>query len=153
MTSTDLAWAAGFIDGEGSIGVHRENVNREGRPHRQNYRASLQVANTQRAACDRLQKVFGVGEVMEIRPTTLFRARQFRYTLRNRLELFRVLFLLRPYLFLKAEQADLTLAFLASRQSARGVGRYAPYTDLERDIHRQLRELNTRGPGRKAVIA
>jgi hypothetical protein len=50
---SDLAWAAGFIDGEGTISVY-SRADRVGE-----FKVLLQAVNTNRTALDRLQSMFG----------------------------------------------------------------------------------------------
>ena len=57
MTETDLAWAAGFIDGEGSINVVPVWV----RGHKRSglFRLQISVSGTVRKPLERLQSLFG----------------------------------------------------------------------------------------------
>ena len=57
----ELAWAAGFIDGEGHFGLHVT----KGRPTdtRQYASPELTVAQCDRRSLDRLQKILGLGVV------------------------------------------------------------------------------------------
>ena len=54
FSETDLAWAAGFIDGEGSIGLYRGK-----HPTSEFYVLRLSVTNTDIRALERLKKMFG----------------------------------------------------------------------------------------------
>ncbi len=76
-TDTDLAWAAGLIDGEGYVGV-KKVLN-----HRQNYISQcwVSVAMTHFAAVERLHEMFGVGSVFEtLRPKNPLHKPQKRWT-------------------------------------------------------------------------
>ena len=54
QTVTDLAWAAGFIDGDGVISMYK----RADRPVNE-YRVVVRAMNTNRLALDKLKGMFG----------------------------------------------------------------------------------------------
>ena len=62
--STDLAWAAGFIDGEGSIGCWYMAHKARGKRYK---RLSLTVAQTALPPLEKLRELFG-GYLTEVRP-------------------------------------------------------------------------------------
>lgn len=96
-TQTDLAYAAGFIDGEGCffIGARRK---------KRSYDAVLVVANNHHAPLDRLQSFFG-GCISEPRPDH-FHWRICANSLR------RLLPDLIPYLMIKQPEAKVMLDFV-----------------------------------------
>ena len=57
FSETDLAWAAGFIDGEGSIGLYP--CARRDKYHHKYFFLRLSVANTDIRCLRRLQRMFG----------------------------------------------------------------------------------------------
>lgn len=62
MTREELAWAAGFIDGEGHIGTHECQKSRP--TDQRNYVAiSINVSQCNRQPLDRLQKTLELGKV------------------------------------------------------------------------------------------
>lgn len=103
MTDVDLAYAAGFFDGEGSIGVYRAN------------QTQVQISNTCRESLENFARMFG-GKVIKVpgkhmedknpkwRPAYAWRV----YGLRAG----ECLALLLPYLKEKRPQAELFLQFL-----------------------------------------
>lgn len=64
-TETDLAWLAGFLDGEGCLYCQPRKGNREG-----NTRVSLRlvISNTERKLLDACREISGVGRVYEKSP-------------------------------------------------------------------------------------
>ncbi len=103
-TQLDLAWAAGFIDGEGCIQISR-------RKHRKTveYKLEVSAVNTKLAPIIRLQSLFGGA-------ADTFNERAKAYKLRNRWRVVdkqaeKCLPLLLPYFTCKCEQAQLGLEY------------------------------------------
>lgn len=158
MTSTDLiaaeiaqhdaqcAWLAGFIDGEGSIGVSRRTDRR--RHGQVGYRPAIQLANTNRSSLEWARAIMCVptASIATLAPQTARHAAQYHMNVRNprivALTLARVL----PFLTIKQQQARLVLEFCRSRLAVRGRGRYAKFTSREANIYQTLKTLNRRGP-------
>lgn len=98
MNETDIAWAAGVMDGEGCIGYYQ--------PH---FYPLVQIAQVDRRMLDKMQELFGGS-------TYLAKARSAR---RNCQPIFQwylvcqgaldMLVIIRPYLVVKGEQADIVL--------------------------------------------
>lgn len=100
---TDLAWAAGLIDGEGCVLIAK----RSGR----DYQLRLTVAMVHKPTLDRLQSTFGFGNV---RPHVGSRPEGWRqkwvWCISARQAL-TVLELVRPFMTTKAAEADIALQF------------------------------------------
>ena len=58
ISDTDLAWAAGFIDGEGCIALVHHKQNIKGKVY-ESFVLRLSVANTDALCLDRLKTMFG----------------------------------------------------------------------------------------------
>lgn len=138
-------WLAGFVDGEGSIGLAREADKRKGRDYCY-YRPMLQIANCDKDALDLIHGMTGEGQIVHVAGRTPKHREQWRYTLRRRGALLDVLTKLRPHLIVKARQADLVMLFLRSREVTWARGWYKPTTEGNHNLYRQLREANARGP-------
>lgn len=150
MNATAWAWLAGFIDGEGAIGIHRASDKRKG-PNYHSFRATLQIVNTNRLA---LVQTLDIMELSSLNIAALRRdstkwSPAFHINIRELHSLARILPQLMPYLIIKQHQAELTLEFVRSRLAQNGRGRRAPYTERERQLHILLKELNKRGPGKE----
>lgn len=144
---TDLAWLAGFIDGEGSIGISKEwNY---GRPTLKcNYRPSLSITNSNRESLERAQEIVGNGAIITHKKRNRENPRykpSYHYTLRNPRLLVDILLELTPFLVIKKIQAILVADFCDSRNGNPGRGRYKSYMTTELETHRLLSVLNKRG--------
>ncbi|MCC6311361.1 MAG: hypothetical protein IT345_10645 [Trueperaceae bacterium] len=116
MNETDIAWAAGFVDGEGCITIRTRLRAR----NRRDYSVSLAVGQVDPKPLDKLVEMFGgsIGRrsaeparrVMLMWRVTGHRAGH-------------VLEVLRPYLLAKGDQADIAMEFLARVSSYGRKGR------------------------------
>lgn len=98
MRDTELAWAAGFIDGEGTIGRQYAKGKTYGR--------KLAVPQKHRECLDRLQAALGCGTVYTSnRPI-------FTYQLCRRADVDHVLQVLWPYLSIYKRQQALNVGFV-----------------------------------------
>jgi len=120
----DLAWAAGFIDGEGHINVQRtrQTLKRNGRTY-ERFELRVIVTNTHRGAIERLAEILGSGMMRTEQPG------QYPYSRRTvpLYELWwssrkaeKVLRAVEPYLVVKREQAQAALRFRALHRNHRG---------------------------------
>src|SRR5436305_1549913 len=105
MKDTDLAWAAGCVDGEGCVSIRTQKV---GRSARLQFALYLAVSNTDPRMPARFHELFGGSLVNKTgnqvrRP--IFEWRVFATNAG------RILRMLRPYLVIKGEQADIAIAF------------------------------------------
>jgi len=120
--SIDLAYAAGFFDGEGSIGIYRTN------------QTQIQISNTCRAALEEFVKLFGghVGKVpakhMEAKNPKWRPAYYWRLYGRNASKALQEML---PYLKEKKPQAELFLTFVEM----------SPEDKKNSDIPQQLKKL------------
>src|SRR5262252_6649280 len=96
-----IAWAAGFIDGEGCIGIYA-NASRDGRPV---YRLSLTASqHGNDAPLERLLSLFG-GSITQIQQG---KAAYWGVTSKKAADAIREML---PYLTVKRKQAELALEF------------------------------------------
>jgi hypothetical protein len=153
MSEAQWAWLAGFIDGEGCLGIYREKDPRKGATYSAP-RASLQIVNTHYGVIEHIRDFVGAGSVQHVRAVQKSNHNdQWRYMLRNNGDLARVLRRVRPHLIVKAAHADLMLAFVESRLSARGKGRYASFTPCEHELVDTLQTINEHRGRRRKVAA
>lgn len=135
----DLAWAAGIIDGEGSIVISRSRESE--------FQLQLQVIATSQAMIDRIHAIAGDGHIYTYPGRTPRAQATWRWQIRNHRAaafLQRVL----PYLVVKTEQATLGIDF-ASGLAAHGggTGRHVAAEEIARraDIYTRMRAMNRRG--------
>jgi len=100
----DLAWAAGFFDGEGHVSC----------PNPQKGRMLLSVGQTDTRPLERLQQLFGVGAIYG--PFTKDRRKPYwQWSIQNFEEVQYVIAAMWPWLTVKKEQATLALTTLANK--------------------------------------
>lgn len=102
MLDTERAWAAGFLDGEGSFTI-------DGRPTR-HYRPMISATQIDRTPLFLLRDWFG-GHVYTQRTLAERRATS-SWQCSSRINVLDVLTEIRPFLIVKAAQADLMLEYL-----------------------------------------
>ncbi len=134
----DLAYMAGIVDGEGTIGARRR-TNAKGQAY---VDFSISVANTDRRLIDWIQERFpGAVDLREQRQSHKHKP-LYRWTV-NGQKGATIISALRPYLVIKAEQADVYVALRAT------IGNGSALTDEVREYREslvlRLRELNRRG--------
>lgn len=154
FSSTDLAYLAGIIDGEGTIRVKK--VRASGRDRSSTYRAHLSVGNTSKDMIEWLRVHFG-GSVH----SRVFAGRWRRMWVWdvNLSSMEQVLESVRMYLVCKQPQADEVLAFLrggvfgvSNEVGKRGFKRTPPEEIARREHHYQrTRQLNRRGEAVESV--
>lgn len=125
--STFLAWLAGFIDGEGYLWVRRFSQP----PKPPFYSPHLSVSSTDRAAIDEIIERLGVGWLL-VRPRPGQRT-EYRWTVTGS-AVRAVATAVRPYLRVKAAQADLLLGFRLLGDGGT--------KDEQQRIHSRMRALN-----------
>lgn len=105
MSEAELAWAAGFFDGEGYIGCVKHS-----RYKGMTYmRLSCTIAQIDRRVLDRFQAAVGVGIVRG--PYTNGKTTSFQYSTGSTKAIWQVWTLLKPYLSpVKSEQFEAALA-------------------------------------------
>lgn len=106
INPTDIAWIAGFFDGEGSVGVRhtKKRGNRSGW-----FQLTVTIVNTHRPSLDRIVDVLGIGKVYS-RKLIEGRRPVFAYQIADYCgELF--LSTIQPYVFTKAVQVETALKF------------------------------------------
>lgn len=111
MKISEAAYIAGFIDGEGCIGIgwtrSRHNAKKRYR------KLSLQITQTEREPLDFVVEKLGVGKVYgpHIRQAgELGTKPRYTYSLRRQPEIVRVLRLLLPYFIVKRARAEAAIA-------------------------------------------
>jgi hypothetical protein len=147
IKQTDLAWLAGIIDGEGSIGVgYRESKN--------SYQTQIQLENTNVALMDR---AVSIAESVGVNPRLTTRVKNqlknpkwkvsYRYCITKHSEIELLLQALIPHLTAKKAQAILLLEWVQDRQSLGRSprGHLMPHTEKSKQIYQKLKEINKNG--------
>lgn len=144
-------YMAGFIDGEGHIGI----VLRSKRNADDGYMPVLTVCNTDQRVLRSMWDTLGIGRWVEVPNINHYTGRPTLYRLIvTRAEALKdVLEILIPHLVIKQKQAELVLRFLNSRLERRGRlrpnvdyrGTSPPYSKKEIAIYRRLETMMPRG--------
>jgi hypothetical protein len=126
---TDLAWAAGFIDGEGCVSiVQRWTGACSTKKSYRYYQLNINVPQINKDPLLKLQKMFG-GQIQAIKPTGP-RRQSFVWTIHAALA-GRMLSMLVPYLIVKKNEAELALQY-QNDVKPRGQGRLTDWDWAER---------------------
>lgn len=141
---TDLAWAAGIIDGEGCVGITARY--RPGHSRASGYSASLVVINTSMPMLSKLRELFG-GCINARKLKCSSWAQCWRWHVRNQFAA-DVLRLIRPYLVVKGRQAELCLELeehkgMIGNVRKRGLSRVE--LNYRESLRRECNLLNGRG--------
>ena len=138
MRKTDLAYAAGIMDGEGSIGIYCNSSN----PKSPSHRMRVRVTNTDRWLVNWLKASFGgtVG-INKVRPGHNWK--QMWYWTVSCHKAVGVLKDLLPYLHMKRPQAELAIEFQKTRR--RGVKPTGANRENADTMAAKMKKLNTRG--------
>jgi len=118
MKKTDLAYAAGIVDGEGCIAIHKQYAKRSW------FSLTVQVTSTNEWLCEYMKFMFG-GTVRS-HPQTYNGSQKliWRWTICS-YKASEFLQLIMPYLNLKRPQAELGIKFQSARDSTtRGPGKH-----------------------------
>lgn len=144
-----LAWAAAWLDTEGSIGM-RHNADRHCRGGQVLYRILLTVSQTVVDPLLLIQKAFrghvGLNEKSG-NPKPIY-----QFTIHSRAAL-EMLKLVRPFLIVKTKQADLAIeaaTIISSKRYNRFHSRPKEVTEYLEKLKNQLHELNGWSPERRA---
>lgn len=154
MKDTDLAWFAGIIDGEGSIGIGRSS------PSKYNgviYVAQVQLVNCEKKLMDHAEKILNDMGLSK-RICTSHRERngyigvEYYLNIQRQADVKLVLETIYPYLISKKPQAEIVLEFVNERIAAKHRvvahgGKYQKtYTGNEDRYVERLKPLNKHRP-------
>lgn len=138
---SDLAWAAGFIDGEGTISLY-------GRSDRlREYRVTVTAVNTNRIALDRLRAMFGGTVHLMHKDTPGRNWKPSFYWAISYGKAAEAIKLLLPFLLLKRPQAELALEARTHVGCESGRKRSESRMQALQAICNRFRSLNRKGKG------
>lgn len=157
VRDTDFAWLAGFLDGEGTIGISRTNGKAWKHPY---LRPTVQAPNTDRRAIDEMARI--VEGVTGKRPSVCVSnqgsercKRAWRVKVSTQWELLLLLPVLMPHLRLKKRQAELCLEFCKRKagKSGRSGYRWHEFREQDEAAYHECLALNARGvKDRRALL-
>lgn len=144
MTYEDIVYAAGFIDGEGTISIwkNKRPENRSGF----RYSGVLEVYNSNRKVCEWFRDTFG-GFVAQKNPGTDRTKPGYKWSA-NKRDLLSLLITLEPFLKIKREQAQIVIAFVSLLPPHK---RTESFQFVYKALHEQTKDLNLRGINPKTL--
>jgi len=144
----DLAWLAGIVDGEGTIGIHRTNVKSQKHPY---LRPHIQIANTDLRILEKARVILTAitGRLHNTVVTNKGgngQKKGYRIAANTQSAAVLLLPLLIPHLAGKREQAELVLDFSTRRCSRTGRGaKWYEFKDQDETEYARCLQLNRRG--------
>jgi hypothetical protein len=142
-------YIAGFIDGEGYIGItfqrKKETSYQSASVH---YHPYLIIANNNYKILNDIKKFVGSGYIYKLSRKNYKQKQSFQYKLTKMEPLKHLLEFIQPYLRIKQKQCELLLTFIDTRKNAKRI--YGPYRGatsytIEEEIYQKLLNLNKRG--------
>lgn len=117
MKETDIAWAAGFLDGEGCFHMY-ESTSKGHSSVRAAIKANQAI---HRAPIEKLHNLFG-GSIWERNQKTVTNKPVYEWQVQSADAILRIIPLIAPYLIVKKPQAELILELSQYRQKHYGRG-------------------------------
>lgn len=156
LSPTQKAWLAGFINGEGFIGVtfQRKKENKTQSSSLQ-YHPYLIVTNNDQNSILYVKKLVGEGRIYRLTRSVIPSSpATFQYKLCKREVLLALLKELQPYLVVKLRQSELVLEHIRLRQKCKvvtggGSRGKTSFSGEEENIYQKLLLLNKRGERKK----
>jgi len=150
IPAEEKAWLAGFIDGEGFIGLTKQKT-RESTKHAAgyHYHPYLIVTGTENHTIHNLNSITGCGHVItQTQKGNQKTAYQWKLTKYN--DLLHILGQIQRHLRIKQKQCELIIQFITTRQQAniktgRGSRGSTSFSENEEQIYQELRNLNKKG--------
>lgn len=143
LTKIQLAYAAGIMDGEGTITIVNSKCQTCRRDRR--HRTAIMMSNTNLKVVKLFQSWFG-GSLITLPHRELDRKQQYRWTLTSLDDELDFLYALQPYLIIKRKHAEIAIEFLLG---AHKQWNQWTLTDAEFDrrekLHIKIKRLNQRG--------
>jgi hypothetical protein len=139
-TAEQTIWLAGFLDGEGSIGIMKRGEGDTG-----DYQPRVSITSTNRQLLEEIKEWVGGGCLNWTRRNpTDHRKDVFTLAVSNRIAL-NLIQKIRPYMRLKTEQADVFLRYYAVAVGPVGTNRRGTRKTVQDDLYHAMRQLNRKG--------
>ena len=151
LTEPQKAYLAGFIDGEGYIGLtfqrKKETSQHSATPR---YHPYLIIANNNSSVLFFIKDIIGEGRVYRLKRSKENQLPGFQYKLTKTNTLEALLSAIEPYLFVKQQQTKLLIKYITTRRSRQlttGAGSRGKtsFGREEEQIYRELLVLNKKG--------
>lgn len=134
----DLAYLAGFLDGEGSIGISKKSK-------RNSYLPQITFNNTHLGVMMHTKVILKTPGLLYTKQNTERNQKiVYKICVQNKSKAKEILELLYDYLIIKKKQAKLVLEFLDLNTCKQGIRNYQP-SKRELQIYKMVTKLNQRG--------
>ena len=144
----EMIYLAGLFDGEGTICIQKDTRPLEknnGRNWNAVYTVVFRIGMTHKGAIERYKEFFKVGYVDCEKIYHAFRP-MWRYAIRRKLDVKRVIEEISPYLFVKKENAKLALRYFDECPSQRGTYLTPEVLEKKEWYYNEMRKLNGVSP-------
>lgn len=143
VTKLQLAYIAGFVDGEGQLSITRhKNIYKKIWHGTYTYHSRFQIHNNKLHILEYIQHLIG-GTIETKKPAKPTHSIAYRLTISRHVQELKILEKIIPFLRIKKEQAKLLHKFILFRlknKSRKG------YSDKEVNIYHKIKDLNKKGP-------
>jgi hypothetical protein len=126
ITEAKLGWVAGFIDGEGYIGIIRQKWNNT-KVDRWYYRPAIDVAQSKPEPILLLKEMFNAGRI--VKQTAWNGSHIWHWVVTGPVQINEILTQLLPYLIVKKQQAELVIKFRTTVIPRGCTGRFSHLPD------------------------
>lgn len=138
LSETDLAYVAGFLDGDGCISIGRNRA----RSGNLAFFLLAKLYNTDYLVLKWIRDVLGFGSIYHTPAPLTQRSKRINYALKfSSIESAKLLHLLLPYLHIKQSQAQLGLEFQKQKRRL-GLAVQVKYNTAQRRYWGKMRKLN-----------
>lgn len=163
LTEFEIGFIVSAIDFDGSITISEKTrkqqyVWKQKTRNKKNYKMycpMIMVSNTKKKALDKIKKIVGVGYIMQTRKKPKpNRKICWRYSLENLADIKKLLVQIRDRLIIKNIQGEILFKYCCIRLEKLAMNPkridLARYGEEEKELVRQIRELNLRSCGRQS---
>lgn len=145
MSATDLAWIAGFFDGEGHCGL---SLLHSVKAMNQGYSPNVTIANTSREILMTIYRIVGLGQLRDTVKATAVAKRSYRldFPIPHQLKFLKLIL---PFLKLKKRQAELVIEYHETCKVIKtSIGSQLTQEQVKHreEIYLMLKALNVKGP-------
>lgn len=143
--AAQIAYAAGLIDGEGTVRINKMRATERNQSKQPHYVGLVAIGMVTPTPLKFLQGLFNCGTIREERVPN---ARSiWRWTINAKSDVVTLLDAVRPYLLVKHEQADLVIDFIKNKKPPfnRKAGLSEEEIRWREDVYQKVRKLNAVG--------
>lgn len=151
MTNEENAWLAGFIDGEGYLGILKQKKKAtKQQSDTLLYHPYLIITGTDEKTIQYLRELTGYGWIVKLSKRQTIHKPAYQYKVTKFDDLISLLSQVQKFLKIKQSQSKLIIDFINYRKKAliktgRGSRNNTSFTEQEESMYQKLRKLNKKG--------